>query len=368
MSKGIDISSYQGKPNWGQVSQAVDFAILRITQKYGVDESFEHNYAGATKHGVKLGVYKLSYAQTKQAAKQEVDGLLQTLAGRPLDLPIFLDLEDAGKQQYLPAETIYKIVRVFEKNIKAAGYMFGIYCNLYWYKDIIPEKLKNRKFWIASYPLYDKGQVVETLKPSQVRKLYCWQYSERGQVPGIDGDVDMDIWYGKPKAVPAATYTVTADKIVETAESFLGVAQGSQRHMELVDMYNAHEPLAQGYRATYADSWCDIFVSDVFLLNNAEALIGGTECGVQRHVALFKQLGIWHDRQGYTPTRGDIIVFDWDKGGFADHIGIVAFGSKTYVRTVEGNASGVVRQREYNTADSCIVGYARPKYGERLME
>lgn len=360
MMRGIDLSFHKGLPDWEQVSQHVDFAILGVTQRYGRDSSFEHNYRGATSHGVKVGAYKYSYAKTKQESRAEAQNLLHVLGGRHLDLPIFIDME-WDEQKPLPMDTRRKIIRVFEKEVKAAGYRFGIYCNLDWYNNYIPDSLKNRRFWIAYPPDPDEGILVESIKPN-IPMMYCWQYSWKGHLPGIDSEVDMDIWYGKPKAVPK---TNAAD-IIRLASGYIGTATGDARHHEIIDAYNAHVPLAQGYRVTYTDSWCDAFVSALFIKSNAVQLIGGTECGVERHVGLFKNAGIWHDGSGIVPEPGDIIVFDWENDDFADHIGIVEYVDGLVVHTIEGNSgnAGAVMRHAYCVGDDCIRGYARPRYGE----
>lgn len=362
---GIDLSFHKGKPDWDTLAPHLDFAILGVTQRYGLDGSFEHNYEGATSHGVPVGAYKYSYAQSKAESRMEAKALLETLKGRKLDLPIFLDME-WGIQEKLSMETRRKIIRVFEKAVKSAGYQFGIYCNLNWYRNYIPESMKNRKFWVASYPNGDCGIMYNEYKPTEVRKLYCWQYSEKGHFPGIDGEVDLDIWYGKPKSIQTVSQGVTAEDIIRIASYYVGTQEGDEMHRFLVDTYNAYEPLAQGYRVSYTDSWCAVSVSDWFILNNAVSLIGGTECGVQRFVEIFKSRGIWKETP-YIPTRGDIIVFDWDHGGFADHIGIVETVQGIHITTIEGNASGAVRRRTYELGDPDIYGYAHPMYDSAVV-
>lgn len=388
MKRGIDISSWQGKPDWGRVAQVVDFAILRITEKRGVDESFEHNYAGATSRKIAVGAYKLSYAKTKDEAIQEVDAVLQTIAGRPLDLPFFLDLEDEGGQQHLPQDTIYKITRAYEKAIKSAGYTFGIYCNLSWYRDIIPEKLKTRKFWIASYPKYDNGQVVKSLEPTRINNMYCWQYSAKGSVDGIAGPVDMDIFYkdfkvkGKggedmpKKELEAVKETpsnsiapegCTVEEILSIARGWIGRSEAAGTHRLIIDLYNSHLPRARGYAVQYSDSWCDACVSAMFIRAGAVDAIGGTECGVEEHIKLFKAAGIWIEDGTITPTPGDIVCYNWDTGsqpndGFADHIGIVEDVEIGVFGVIEGNCDGAVKRRYVPVGWGYIRGFARPKY------
>lgn len=362
--RGIDVSSYQGLPEWGKASKNLDFVLLRGTERYGVDKSFEYNFTECKKQGLKIGVYKFSYALTKAESKKEAKELLKALEGKELDLPIFLDLE-WDEQKALPPETLYKIIRIFEKTVEKEGYQFGIYCNLDWYQRIIPERVKDRKFWIASIPSADMGNVVESLKPT-IPNLACWQYSFNGKVDGIEGRVDMDLWLDEEKQEQPVS-TVTAKAVIELAREYIGVSQGSASHKSIVDTYNNHVPLAQNYRLSYSDSWCDCFVSFLFIKLDAVNLIGGTECGVERHVALFKEQGIWNEDGSILPDPGDIIVFDWDStsqptNGFSDHIGIVESVEGDIIHTIEGNSGGMVARRTYHKGEACIRGYAQPWY------
>lgn len=149
------------------------------------------------------------------------------------------------------------------------------------------------------------------------------------------------------------------EEVLAIANLYVGAPKYGPIHKELVDTYNAVHPLPQGYRVTYDDDWCDVFVSSVFIKAGVSELIG-RECGVQRHIQLFKQLGIWIGKT--KPQQGDIITFDWDRGGFADHIGLVEKVSGDTVTTIEGNSNGKVSRNQFKWNDVRIMGYARPKY------
>lgn len=190
--KGIDVSSWQGKPDWPKVSNSgVKFAILRIHQKSGVDTSFEHNYKGCKSNGILIGGYKYSYALTPAQAIDEAEDVLSVLGGRGLDFPVFYDLEWA-QQRSLGKQAIENIAVAFLTRIKKAGYKAGIYCNLDWYNNVLSDALKQYDCWIARYPASDNGSVQERLRPNVG---VGWQYSSKGKVPGISGNVDMDVFY-----------------------------------------------------------------------------------------------------------------------------------------------------------------------------
>ena len=190
--KGIDVSSWQGKPDWAKVSKSgVKFAILRIHQKSGIDESFEHNYKGCKSNGILIGGYKYSYALTSAQAIEEAENVISVLGGRGLDFPVFYDLEWA-QQRSLGKQAIENIAVAFLTRIKKAGYKVGIYCNLDWYNNVLTDALKQYDCWIARYPANDNGSAQERLRPNVG---VGWQYSSKVKVPGINGNVDMDVFY-----------------------------------------------------------------------------------------------------------------------------------------------------------------------------
>lgn len=143
---------------------------------------------------------------------------------------------------------------------------------------------------------------------------------------------------------------------------------GSAFHQTIIDIYNAHKPLAVGHVMSMWDAWCDATLSAAFIKLDAVDLIGGTECGVERHIELFKKAGIWIEDGSITPQMGDVITFNWDdktqpNDGFADHIGVVEYVKDGNIHTLEGNTgAGVVGECTYKVGDGQIRGYARPKY------
>lgn len=190
--KGIDVSSFQGKPDWTKVKKAgINFAILRIHQKNGPDSSFEHNYKGCRANAIATGGYKYSYALTEAQALEEAEETLAVLAGRGLDFPVFYDLE-WEKQRKLGKAAVEKIAETFLNRIKKAGYKVGIYCNVDWYQNVLTAKLKSYDLWLARYPSNDDGTMQTRLKSTAG---IGWQYSSKGKVAGISGNVDMNVFY-----------------------------------------------------------------------------------------------------------------------------------------------------------------------------
>lgn len=161
---------------------------------------------------------------------------------------------------------------------------------------------------------------------------------------------------------------ISAKDILDIARSWIGRNEYDGSHKYIIDLYNAHTPLARGYRVKYTDQWCDTCVSAMFIKAGATDLIGGTECGVEEHVKLFKKAGIWIEDGNITPKAGDIIVFNWDDStqpndGYSDHIGIVESVNGNTITTIEGNYHDSVARRVIPVGYGYIRGYARPKYG-----
>lgn len=155
---------------------------------------------------------------------------------------------------------------------------------------------------------------------------------------------------------------VKASDVVKVMQDWIGTDK-----RKIIDLYNSHKPLAQGYAVKYTDAWCDTTVSACFITLNATDLIGGTECGVERHIQLFKKKGIWQEDGNVTPTPGAIICYNWDDGtqpndGFADHIGIVEKIEGHNFTVIEGNFNNAVARRTIPVGWGYIRGYAFPKY------
>ena len=157
------------------------------------------------------------------------------------------------------------------------------------------------------------------------------------------------------------------DRVVQSAVALVGVQGGSEQHRLLVEDYNRIRPLPVGYAVKETDDWCDIFVTVVFQRQGLSELIG-RECGVERHIQIFKRLGIWNEDGNSTPKAGDIITFNWDQNsqqndGWADHIGIVEKVENGIIHTIEGNSTNnQVQRKTYRIGHGNIRGFASPLY------
>ena len=191
--RGIDVSAYNTVTNYQEVAkEGIRVAILRITEKgNAVDPTFERNDKGFREAGIKTGVYKYSYALNVSQAQEEARKVLGVLKGRTLDFPVFYDME-WSQQRILSKGELTDIVKAFREVIVEGGYPFGIYCNLDWYRNVLDTKALPYDYWLASYPYNDRGVIVESLRPSVG---IGWQYSSKGQIRGISGYVDLDVFY-----------------------------------------------------------------------------------------------------------------------------------------------------------------------------
>lgn len=160
-------------------------------------------------------------------------------------------------------------------------------------------------------------------------------------------------------------------KLIETAESYLGYNEADGSHEKIIDVYNSHEPLAVGYVVQYTDSWCSTFVSAMAIEAGLTQIIP-TECGCQRHIGLFQELGTWQEADDLIPLPGDLIFYDWDIEtagectGWSDHIGIVVGTKWPFIKVIEGNYRDSVSYRYICINNVQIRGYAQPDYSALL--
>lgn len=163
-------------------------------------------------------------------------------------------------------------------------------------------------------------------------------------------------------------------QLVETAQQWLGANEDDGSHREIIDLYNGHEPLAQGYTVKYDDQWCATFVSASAIQAELTDIIP-TECGCQRQIDLFRELDTWEEDDSYIPLPGDIIYYSRsntdainDCTGWSDHVGIVVGTNGRKIKVIEGNYGNKVDYRYINANALIIRGYAVPDYASLCQE
>ncbi len=193
---GIDVSKWNKDIDWDKVKNAgVEFAIIRagyrgsVTGSLVQDVYFDTNMKGAAKSGIPVGVYFFTQATNEVEAVEEASAVLRWVQEYEITYPIFIDTEGAGgngRADGLDVDTRTLVCEAFCRTIENAGYEAGIYASRNWYNNNLhTEKLEDYYIWLAEYrsvPLY-QGY------------YRMWQYSSKGRIDGIEGNVDMNIMY-----------------------------------------------------------------------------------------------------------------------------------------------------------------------------
>lgn len=190
---GIDVSKWQGNIDWATTSNAVSFAIIRCGYRgssggIAMDPKFLQNMKGAKAHGVRVGVYFYSKATNEAMAVEEASAALSFVqqAGDGLTLPIYFDMEDAC-QKGLSKEENTAIANAFCATVAAGGHSAGVYASKSWFDNRMNAGSigGNYSIWVARYNTY----------LGYSGRYNMWQYSSKGSIPGISGNVDLNIAY-----------------------------------------------------------------------------------------------------------------------------------------------------------------------------
>lgn len=210
--KLIDVSHHNGRIDWEKVAaDGVKMAIIHagygreINQK---DATFEYNYREARRNGIKVGAYWYSYATDAEGGRKEARTFLKVIDGKKFDLPLWFDQEYEKKILLLNDKTRTDIVLAFIQIVKLAGYDCGLYCSRSWLDyQLSYSRLSGVRLWLAEYAKKLGGHY----KPD------IWQYSSKGKVNGIKGNVDMNHCY-TDFGNTFAPVTGVKDKRVEFAD------------------------------------------------------------------------------------------------------------------------------------------------------
>lgn len=176
--------------------------------------------------------------------------------------------------------------------------------------------------------------------------------------------------WGFARRIPLTEQLARLDT-VRTAETWLGSQEGFANHEKILQIYNSHKPLAQGYAVTVTDNWCAAFASAVAIQQGHTDIIP-TECGCQRQIGLWQNIGRWEENDNYMPLPGDYIYYAWgerfsfgDCTGWADHVGIVVGTAGPFIKVIEGNRDDMVTYRIILRGNWQIRGYGLPDYASK---
>lgn len=198
---GIDVSEFQGEEiDWKQVKESgVEFVIIRLGYRaYGqsgelvLDAMYEQNIQGALEAGLDVGVYFFSQAVSAAEAVEEAEFVMDNLAPYKITGPVVYDTEeikwDTARTDDNTKQEFTNFCKVFCDTVEQAGYDPMIYSNMKWMAFTLDmSELSEYDFWYADY--HEIPQCPYDYK--------IWQYSEEGVVPGINANVDMDLWFEK---------------------------------------------------------------------------------------------------------------------------------------------------------------------------
>ena len=191
----VDVSAWQGAIDWKAVrNDNVRYAIIRAVTWNNdnpiPDTRFLSNVKAAKDAGLKVGAYIYTYALNEEQVRAEVEvfkGLMQTLEseGYTLDLPVFVDHEDPSLLTGIPSvERRTELLRLEMVLLDHAGYQAGFYASTSWARNqIYGAALQQEGYvlWIADWRGYNGWGDCD-----------FWQFTNKGQVSGISGNVDLD--------------------------------------------------------------------------------------------------------------------------------------------------------------------------------
>jgi len=195
-SPGIDVSKWNKDIDWEKVKEAgVEFVIIRCgyrgstTGSLVIDPYFEKNIKGAQAAGLNVGIYFFTQAVTDVEAVEEASMVLSLIKNYHITYPVFIDTEGAGgtgRADNLNVEKRTLVCKAFCDTIESGGYNAGVYASKNWYNNRLNvEELEDYIIWLAEY----------REAPTYEGYYDMWQYTSKGQIDGIEGNVDLNVSY-----------------------------------------------------------------------------------------------------------------------------------------------------------------------------
>ena len=191
---GIDISEHQWEVDWSAASEAIDFVYIRLGYRgyteggLFLDPWYETNITGAAAAGLDTGVYFFSQAVNVSEAIEEAQFVIDNLRGYRINMPIIYDWErvedEAARTNGLSEQTMTDCAVAFCRTIENSGYDAGVYFNRRLrYHGFDLSRLADYTFWVS----------VPGDFPDYYYACEFWQYSFTGSIPGIAGEIDMNM-------------------------------------------------------------------------------------------------------------------------------------------------------------------------------
>ncbi len=194
---GVDVSYYQGEIDWEKVkASGIEFAIIRLGYRgYGQegklveDKMAFENLEGALEAGLKVGVYFFSQAITVEEALEEADFVLKRIQDYDITMPVVYDWEYVSAEARtanMDPRTLTDCYLAFCGRIEEAGYTPMAYFNSYQSRSLMYlTELEQYPFWLALY----------SDRMTYPYRIEMWQYTDSGRVPGIAGNVDLNLMF-----------------------------------------------------------------------------------------------------------------------------------------------------------------------------
>lgn len=365
--KGIDISYWQGNIDFNKIkNDGIEFIILREGYRQTIDKKFKEYVNGFIKVGLPIvGVYHFIYALNESDALAEAKSCIKNIqdAGLSKDVIVFADFEydtitNAKKNGItLGSKQCNSFTKIFCEYVESQGYKAGIYSNIDYYKNMYDKDLLTKYiFWLADYE-------EEPNYPCTFR-----QYSSKGKVNGINGNVDMDYQYKEvQKGDNVMGYSRQA--VVDLVKSWDGKNESDGSYKMIIDLYNSKAPFPRSTKMQYGWAWCACTWSALAKKLGYEAIMP-IEISCYYIIEEAKKMGCWQENDAYIPSPGDAVLYDWqdngvgDNKGNPDHIGTIieVYKDAGYMVVEEGNYSDSVKKRTLSINGKFIRGFITPKY------
>lgn len=369
IQNGIDVSMWNEDIEWSRVKESgIDFAMIRVAYRgYAAqgnlvidDKGFE-NIEGALEQNIPIGVYVFSQAITEEEAVEEAEFVLNQIKKYNINLPIVFDFEYASDANGAFTGRLYnanltkdeatKVCMAFCRHIENAGYVPMVYAN----KDMLTNNLNasdisdNYLLWLANY----------TNKSDYEGKYNYWQYTSKGTVDGIKGNVDMNFRYLK-EAGEWIEYS--PDRYGEIlSDTSLKTGSGLE-YKKIVDIPKSERILLEGYEKFSDESW----YKTTYKGETGYILADHVKLSYQEYVPI-KQgkttanmymrngVGLSYDKKLYIPSGSEITLYGYYRVEGYDWYYIGYKGKKGYV------SSKYVNRLE---APSKWIGYNPKRYGD----